>query len=410
MPIDIVFLEPSFPANQREFVRALAGVGARVTGIGERPKAALDDGLRRWLSHYEQVRNVTDEDEVGRAVQRLRQRIRIDRLEASIEAHVTTAARVRAKFGIPGTSERTTFLCRDKPAMKDALREAGVPCAQSIGSSSVEEIVAFAERLGYPMIVKPRDAAGASGTVRVQSRDEIHAVLRSLGVGPGGRSVAVEEFVQGHEGFYDTLTIGGEVEHEFVSHYYPNVLEAMRERWISPQFIATNRVQQPGAYDALKALGRKVNAALGIETSATHMEWFYGPKGLKFSEIGCRPPGVRAWDLYAAGNEIDIYREWAMAVVHGRTSQRLSQRYSAGLIAIRPTCDGHIVGYQGIEEIQRALGPALIDMHLPAVGSATQPVDAGYMANAWIRVRHPDYDKLRELLNFVGETAKLIAR
>jgi SAM-dependent methyltransferase len=48
---------------------------------------------------------------------------------------------------------------------------------------------------------------------------------------------------------------------------------------------------------------------LGIETSATHMEWFYGPKGLKFSEIGCRPPGVRTWDLYNVGNDMDLYRK-----------------------------------------------------------------------------------------------------
>src|SRR5439155_1362107 len=49
MPADVVFLEPCFPANQREFVRALHRVGARVTGIGERPKEALDDELRHWL-------------------------------------------------------------------------------------------------------------------------------------------------------------------------------------------------------------------------------------------------------------------------------------------------------------------------------------------------------------------------
>ena len=35
MPVDVVFLEPCFPANQREFVRALHDVGARVIGIGE---------------------------------------------------------------------------------------------------------------------------------------------------------------------------------------------------------------------------------------------------------------------------------------------------------------------------------------------------------------------------------------
>ena len=59
----------------------------------------------------------------------------------------------------------------------------------------------------------------------------------------------------------------------------------MRERWISPQIISTNRVDAPG-YAEVKVMARKVIAALGIGTSATHMEWFFGPKGLKFSEIG----------------------------------------------------------------------------------------------------------------------------
>src|SRR5436190_17517520 len=106
-----------------------------------------------------------------------------------------------------------------------------------------------------------------------------------------GGTVDVEEFIEGHEGFYDTLSIDGTVVHEFISHYYPGVLEAMRTRWISPQVVTTNRVDAPG-YGELKEMGRRVIKALGIETSATHMEWFASPKGLRFSEIGCRPPGV----------------------------------------------------------------------------------------------------------------------
>src|SRR5437763_4512118 len=133
MPADVVFLEPSFPRNQREFVRALHAVGARVTGIGERPKEWLDPELRHWLTHYEQIGNVTDEAQVERAVRFVQSKVRVDRLEAVVEAHVMCAARVREMCGIPGTSVRTTYLCRDKPAMKDALRQAGIPCAQSIG-------------------------------------------------------------------------------------------------------------------------------------------------------------------------------------------------------------------------------------------------------------------------------------
>ena len=221
--------------------------------------------------------------------------------------------------------------------------------------------------------------------------------------------MAVEEFIEGHEGFYDTLSIEGQVVHDFATHYYPNVLEAMRTRWISPQFITTNRVDAPG-YEELKAMGRKVIEVLGITTSATHMEWFYGPRGLKFSEIGCRPPGVRCWDLYAAANEFDIYMEWAMAIVHGRPLQRLSRGYSAGIIALRPDRDGRIAGYEGLDEVRRRFGRFEIDMYLPPPGTPTQPVEAGYMANAWMRFRHPDYDALRGIMDTVGQTVRVRAR
>jgi carbamoylphosphate synthase large subunit len=408
MAVDVAFLEPSFPANQREFVRALHAVGARVIGIGERPKDSLDPELRHWLFHYEQVRNVTDAGDVERVVRWAQGRTNVARLEAVVEAHVMAAARVRERCGIPGTSVRTTFLCRDKPAMKEALRAAGVPCAQSIGSDDPDEIRGFAARVGFPLVVKPRDGAGASGTVRVDDGAGLEQALAACGVGRGA-SVAVEEFIEGHEGFYDTITIGGRVVHEFVTHYYPGVLEAMRTRWISPQFVTTNRVGADG-YQELRQLGQRVVSALGIETSATHMEWFFGPRGLKFSEIGCRPPGVRAWDLYAAANDFDIYREWAMAVVHGRPSQQPSRRASAGLIALRPDRDGQIAGYEGLDEVYRRYGPFILDQHLPPPGTPTQPVEAGYMANAWMRLRHPDYDELRGMLDDIGRTVQVRAR
>jgi hypothetical protein len=405
----VVFLEPCFPANQREFVRALHSVGATVTGIGERPKEALDPELRQWLFHYEQVPSVVDAGSVLRVVRWIQEKAPVHRLEAVVEAHIESAAAVRAAAGIPGTSERTAFLCRDKPAMKEALRAGGIPCAQSAGVESAEAARAFAAEVGFPVIVKPRAAAGASGTHRADTPEQLEAVLRETGL-DRGRPAAIEEFIEGHEGFYDTIAIGGHVAHEFACHYYPNVLEAMRHRWISPQFIATNRIDSAEGYHEVKELGRRVLPLLGIETSATHMEWFYGPKGLKFSEIGCRPPGVRAWDLYCAGNDIDLYREWAMAVCHGKTSQAASRRFSAGIIALRPERDGTIAGYSGLDAIERAFGNWIIDYHLPSEGTPTQPVEAGYMANAWIRMKHPDFDELRRMLDTVGETVKVHAR
>ena len=405
--MNVIFLEPGFPANQREFVRALASIGAHVVGVGDRPYEWLDDELKGWLGGYQQIASVTDEGALEWAVREIQGRMWVDRLEAVIEAHVMPAAHVRERTGIPGISARTAFLCRDKVAMKEVLRGAGVPTAASAGISSIGEAVAFIEAVGFPVILKPRAAAGASGTYRAGNPGEFASVVRECGLADGA-PVAIEEFVEGHEGFYDTLTVRGEVALDFVSHYYPNVLEAMRTRWISPQIVATNRMDSDG-YAEVREMGRRVSAALGIDTAPTHMEWFFGPKGLRFSEIGCRPPGVGQWDSYCAGNEIDLYREWALSVCHGVTERRPSRKYACGIIALRPDRDGRISGYGGTDEVFHRYRDLVVGSYFPAPGTATQPVAAGYMANAWMRVRHPDFDELRSILNEIGERVQVRA-
>jgi hypothetical protein len=404
----VLFVEPSFPSYQQELARGLVEAGARVTGIGEVPAQGLPEAVRSMLHGYEQVSSVVHEGALLAAVRRVQAREWVDRLEATIEAHVMPAARVREACGIPGTSTRTAFLCRDKPAMKEALRKAGVPCAASAGVDSAEEARDFAAEVGFPVILKPRSAAGSAGAYRADTPQELETAIRASALDQG-QSSAIEEFIQGHEGFYDTITIGGRVAHEFVSHYYPPVLEAMRERWISAQVTTTNDVDAEG-YDELKRMGKRVIEALGIGTSATHMEWFFGPRGLKFSEIGCRPTGQSCWDLYCDANEADVYREWGLSIVHGRTDQRMSRRYAVGLVSLRPDRDGQIAGYQGIDKVQQAFGDWVVKAHFPPAGTPTRPIDSGYMANAWVRLRHPDFEHLRHMLDTIGQTVKVFAQ
>ena len=94
-PVHVVFVEPSFPDNQKQFVRGLHAVGATVVGVGERPKDWLDDDVKQWLTHYEQVPSVTDEGRLAEAVQWVQHRAPVERLEATVEAHVMPAARAR---------------------------------------------------------------------------------------------------------------------------------------------------------------------------------------------------------------------------------------------------------------------------------------------------------------------------
>jgi hypothetical protein len=80
------------------------------------------------------------------------------------------------------------------------------------------------------------------------------------------------------------------------------------------------------------------------------------------------------------------------------------------MIALRPDRDGHITHYTGRDAIRERHGEWILDEHFPLPGTATQGVEAGYMANAWMRLRHPDYDELRRILDDVGRSVKVHAR
>lgn len=404
----VLFLAPEGQAYYREFVRGLKETGARVTGLGHSPRERLPENLKPYLDDYVRVKSLFDPQETLQAAREIDRGHAIDRLEMTDEPLVVAAARLREALHLPGLSVQTAILCRDKSAMKDHLRAQGISCAQSIAADSPEAIHAFAEREGFPIIIKPRAGFGSLHTHRVESRADLERVLPTLSLGPG-RSVAVEEFVEGHEGVYDTIWLDQDSGHDFVGHYYPGCLEATVDRSVCPQIVVTNRLDEE-TYRELRRVGQQVNRALGITRGATHMEWFFGPKGLKFSEIGARPAGERIWDLYRVANDLDVYREWAHAVIHGRTSQPASRRYATGAIQVRPDRDGRYVGHHGLDEIRRFCEGAIYEAQIPPPGTPTQPVEKGWIVNTWFRLKHPDYDRLREMLDFIARTVRVVAQ
>jgi formate-dependent phosphoribosylglycinamide formyltransferase (GAR transformylase) len=408
MPKHVALVGADLFSAYHDLARGLKQVGARVTGIGPTATAAaLPPGLKPWLDAWEPVGNLLDPQSLADAARRAGRRVGLDRLETGDENLVVPTAEARGALGLPGLSVRTALLCRDKPAMKEALRGAGLPCAESTAVSSLAELEAFAARVGFPLALKPRAGLGSIGARRVEGPQDLLAAARSLGIDQG-RSAAAEEWIEGHEGFFDTVTIGGQVAHEFIAHYYPPVLPALADRRVSPQIAATNRVEVE-SYGELRKVGRQVIAALGIDTAATHMEWFFGPKGLKVSEIGARPAGERIWDLYCVGNDLDLWREWAMAIVHGRPGGRPSRRLATGSVQVRPDRDGKIARYEGLHEVLQAIKPYVFQHHLPKPGTPTDPVYKGYLNNIWFRLRHPDYDALRGLMDLIGERLKVRA-
>lgn len=403
----VLFLAPDTHVYNHGFLHGLKSIGARVSGIGPGPEAALSPGARRLLDGYRGCPRLLDTQAMLSAARELARTKSIDRVETIDEPLVEPAAVLRAAVGVPGLAVETARLCRDKVAMKEFLRQRGIACAQSSAATTEADVRAFAERCGYPVIVKPIAGYGSLETYRIDDESGLTALLPKLRLG-GERKVALEEFVDGHEGFYDTICAKGGVRHDFAAHYYPGCLEAAQDRNVTPQIAVTNRIDGDG-YHELRGMGRKVIEALGIENAGTHMEWFFGSKGLKFSEIGARPAGEKIWDMYRVANEFDVFREWALALVDRPSEQAPSRRFAAGSIQIRPSRDGHISEHRGIDVAMQRVRPFLYEYDVPAVGTPTKGLEKGWLVNTWFRLRHPDYDQLRDLMTHIGQTVKTIA-
>ncbi len=399
----VLFLAPDTHVYNHGFLRGLKSLGVKVSAIGHAAQDRLSPEVRKLLDGYRTCDRLLDLEPMARLAQELGTPS-FDRIETIDEPLVESAAALRERLGVPGLPLRTAQLCRDKVQMKAFLREHEIPCAQSAAITSKAAALAFAEREGYPVICKPIAGFGSLHTYRTGNQAELEQALDKLKPSES-HPIAIEEFIEGHEGFFDTLCDQNGVRYEFAAHYFPGCLEAAQQRWISPQIAVTNRLEQD-TYRELRDMSRRVVDALGIRNSATHMEWFFGPRGLKFSEIGARPAGEKIWDMYGVANDFDIYREWALAIL-GRPGEKApSRRLATGSVQIRPSQDGVIRGTRGLEAALRRCGDTIYEQSIPAAGTRTKALDKGWLVNTWFRLRHPDYDTLRELMTFLGTTVK----
>lgn len=403
----VLFLSPDTHVYNHGFLRGLKELGARVSAIGPAGKDKLSKAVKPLLDAYESCPNVLDMAAMKAAAKKLATPS-FDHIETIDEPLVDPAAALREYLGVPGMSLKTAKLCRDKVAMKAFLREHDVPCAQSESVASKEDAYAFAEQCGYPLIAKPLDGFGSLATYRCENQAELDQALAKLKPSPK-RSIALEEFIEGHEGFFDTICDDDGTRHEFISHYYPGCLEATLDRRISPQIAVTNRLDSPG-YEELRDMNARVSKALGLRNCATHMEWFFGPKGLKFGEIGARPAGEKIWDMYRVANEFDVYREWALALFGKPSEQTPSRKFACGSIQIRPSNDGRYRGHRGLDAAWQQCGDAIYEYSLPDAGEPTKGLDRGWLVNTWFRLKHEDYDRVREMMTFLGQTVRADAR
>jgi biotin carboxylase len=402
----VLMLAPAFPSEMPFFARGLASVGAQVVGLGDQPVAALPAMTREALGDYIQVPSLFDDAGVVEQVRRYAERVPVDRVETLWEPLVLLAAQIRQTLGLSGMSVEQALAFRDKERMKQVLEAAGLRVPRHSRESTAQGCYEAAERIGFPLIVKPISGAGSADTYKVADRAELDAVMPLL---TGVPTVSVEEYIEGEEYTFDTICAGGEILYFNMSWYRPKPLIARTVEWISPQTVTLRDVDDP-ALEVGRKLGRDVIEALGYRDGFTHMEWFLTPAGeAVFGEIGARPPGARSVEIMNYACDIDAFSGWAEAVVHGRLSQPVERRYNSAIIFKRARGRGRIRAITGLEGLLTRFHQQIVSVELLPPGTPRRNWKSTLLSDGWVIVRHPHLPTLLEIADRVGTDLQLEA-
>lgn len=400
----VVFVAPRFLENTNRFVRAFAALDdVTFSVISADPEGAIPEVFRPRIAGHYQVRNPLDAGEIAQATRALGKGVgKVDRLTGALEQLQMPLAMVRDALDLEGMRVETAQAFRDKDRMKAVLRKAGVPVAKSALASSMDDLRAFVDQVGYPVIVKPQAGVGARATYRVSSKEDLAALVAQGVVPTPQKPLQAEEFVRAREHTCETVTVRGEPVWRSGTRYFPSPLEVLETPWVQycvllpretddtdhTRFHATNTA-------ALSALfGDSAKTAAG--SALTHMEWFLREDGTALvNEVGARPPGVGIMPLMGLAHDMDFFGAWAELIAFDRFTPR-ERRWAAGAAFLRGQGAGdRVVAVSGVEEAVAAAGDALVEMRTPKVG---QPRAEGYEGEGWAYVKSATTEGAKQAL------------
>jgi hypothetical protein len=208
------------------------------------------------------------------------------------ESAVLLADRLSEALGVPTNGTRCSPARRDKYAMIETLRAAGLRCADQVKTSDPAVAVGWAESNGYPVVVKPLSSAATDGVQVCQDsgqvRDAAEAVLSGRDIFDfANDEVLVQSYLPGIEYIVDTVSSDGLRYACGVWQYEKDLLPSGRNIYDKDILVDPDGV----VAETLIAYVDDVLRALDIRWGPAHAEVIVTPEGPALVEIGARLNG-----------------------------------------------------------------------------------------------------------------------
>lgn len=401
---NVVFAAPILSENASGMIEAAASLpGVRLGVITQDPAEKMSPAIARSVFAHWRVNDILDSGQLAWAATELSKRLGgLDRLFGAYEQLQVPLAEVREKLGIEGMRPDVARRFRDKNEMKDVFRANGLPCARHSLAESADQAVDFAREVGFPVVVKPPSGAGSVATFKADDEASLREAVAKAAPRKSDPAL-IEEFIVGDEYSLETISINGKAVWHSLTHYYPNPLDVVRNKWIQWCVVSPREVDDP-KYDDIRAAGSRALEVLGMDTGLSHMEWFRRRDGsIAISEVAARPPGAQITTLNSRAHDIDFVRAWAQVMIFG-TFERPVRKYAVGIAFLRGQGSGRIKSIYGLDLIAREMGSLVVDVKLPVPGAAPS---SSYEGDGFIILRHPETVVVMQALQKLISTVRV---
>lgn len=227
------------------------------------------------------------------------------------EIRIIPSAKLAQSLNLPGGEVESIISCRDKYTTRSLLDKLQVPQAISVLTISLEEAKQAANKIGYPVIVKPRAMAASYGVSKVDNELQLEESYKSAAkatedneayVGEAyqnakqsdsnaaehyyRKGVLIEEYLEGSEVSVDSVCVNGKLTPMFLARkltgFYPYFEEVGH--------VVNSKDPLLKDKDFLNVL-EQAHKAVGFKSGITHTELKLTEEGPKIIEINARLGG-----------------------------------------------------------------------------------------------------------------------
>jgi len=394
--MNVVFISPHFPLYFHNFCSRLKERGVNVLGIGDADYNLISDETKNSVTEYYKVSNLENFEEVENACKFFENKYgKIDWIESQNEYWLEMEAMLRSKFNVnTGTKIEDMSPMKYKSKMKDVYKKANIPCARYDYVKDLNSCIDFANKVGYPIVVKPDNGVGANSTYKLNNENELCKFFyeRNENV-----LYIMEEFIKGHVETFDGIADSNK-----------NILIASSHVMLSSIMDCVNEKREARFYSQpiknrdIEIIGKRAVEAFDTRSRFFHFEFFrldedkdgLGKKGdLVGLEVNMRAPGAYMPDMMNYTYDIDIYSIWADMLIYDKSFVDIDKKYSVAYVSRREGLDYK----NSIKDIKdKYKNRILVDVNVPKALSEA-------MGDRVLLVRSKKEDELFDIMDYTIE-------